>query len=645
MNRKFYSIMAACFVFALLINCPRSASAQTCAAAWSSTAIYTQGMTASENGNNYTAAYWTQGNDPSVAGNSGAAGSGDPWSLPTACGSVSTPTGPSGYTYCAPENSTCSFSGTASVAFGANGLFYYQTLTNGASCTDAVFGDPDVGVVKACFYQPVTTPAGPAGYTYCAPENSTCSFSGTASVAFGANGLFNYQTFTNSASCTDAVFGDPDYGVVKACFYKSTSSTTGSYFVGGWYEEWSTYYANYNVSDLQNSGMVPSLTHVIYAFAKPTATGCQLADTYADYQKAVPLLAGAPALPSGLAGNFGGLWQLKQLYPNLKILLSIGGWNPPTYNQAFAAASATQASRQAFVSSCISTFIQGNIASGVTVPNLFDGFDIDWEFPNASESAGFTALITEFRNELTTLSASTGKTYQVAADLAAGASTPGAAADSGNDGGYDTIDIPGLSAQLDYMNVDGYNYSGDWTLTTDEASPLYDDSLDSANPLYPNNSIDYTVKYYLAHGAPAAKYTLGMPGYGVGWSGGLTSTNGGMYQTATELAPIPNANGVGSCSAGATGCDPLETNGMAAYATIENAINAGGYTVIFDSTRVDMNAFNPTTNTVWNYDDPTSIAAKVAYIKANGLGGSYIWAVSTDDANGTLTKALGNGLN
>jgi chitinase len=114
--------------------------------------------------------------------------------------------------------------------------------------------------------------------------------------------------------------------------------------------------------------------------------------------------------------------------------------------------------------------------------------------------------MTEFRNELTTLSGTTGKTYQLVADLAAGASTPGAGVDSGNDGGYDTIDIPGLSAQLDYLNVDGYNYAGDWSLATDEASPLYDDSLDTANALYPNDSIDYTVKYYLGKGAPAAKY-------------------------------------------------------------------------------------------------------------------------------------------
>ncbi len=67
---------------------------------------------------------------------------------------------------------------------------------------------------------------GPAGYTFCANENGTCSFSGTASVAYGANGAFNYQTATNSIACNNTTFGDPIPGTAKACYYKITSSTT-----------------------------------------------------------------------------------------------------------------------------------------------------------------------------------------------------------------------------------------------------------------------------------------------------------------------------------------------------------------------------------------------------------------------------------
>ncbi|MGD0938560.1 MAG: glycosyl hydrolase family 18 protein [Terracidiphilus sp.] len=700
-----------------------SGSLPTCGPAWVSTTAYTAGQTVSYQGNNYTAAFWTQGNIPSS--NSGGTGTGEPWSLPTACSSNVCTSAPGAFTVSASgttntgtnlawtvptEGASCTLSGyevyqggVAKTAIAAgttsdavSGLTagttysFYIAATNADGVTDSNTLSVTTTGTNPC----TAVPGVPTGLTGSSSASTTVSLSWTASTIPTGCTLTNYTItggpssvtstgtsatitgLTPNTSYTFTVKATDSFGTSAASssFTVKTLNGPSSYFVGGWYEEWGTYYANYNVSDLLNTGMVPSLTHVIYAFAAPSQDGssCVLEDAYADYQKVVPLLTGAPALPTGLAGNLGGLWQLKQLYPNLKILISIGGWHPASaetstfpysFNLAFKAASATAASQQAFVSSCISTFIQGNFASGLTVPGIFDGVDIDWEFPNATETAGFTGLITEFRTQLTTLSGTTGKTYQVLADLAAGASTPGAAADSGSDGGYDTIDIPGLSAQLDFMNVDGYNYAGDWSAATDEASPLYDDSLDTANALYPNNSIDYTVKYYLGKGAPAAKYTMGMPAYGVGWAGGLTSTNSGMYQTATgEVDPtgatttngtaaVPNTNGVGNCPTGenqsspTTGCDPLLTDGLATYRTIENLIGAGGYTVSYDSTRVDVNMFNPTTDTVWNYDNPTSIAAKVAYIKANGLGGAYVWAVKDDDTSGSLTKALGNGLN
>lgn len=63
-----------------------------CWSAWSASAIYTGGVQASRNGQNYQAAYWTQGNDPAT--NSGPAGSGQPWIPMGSCGGsvTSTPT-------------------------------------------------------------------------------------------------------------------------------------------------------------------------------------------------------------------------------------------------------------------------------------------------------------------------------------------------------------------------------------------------------------------------------------------------------------------------------------------------------------------------------------------------------------------------
>ena len=117
---------------------------------------------------------------------------------------------------CASENGSCSFSGFMTVAFGANGNYKYATLAGGTPCTDAVFGDPDVGTVKTCYL--VGPPPTFATWTTCSTENGTCSFTGTREVAFGADGQYFYGSFTGSAPCNDATFGDPIFGTVKNCY-------------------------------------------------------------------------------------------------------------------------------------------------------------------------------------------------------------------------------------------------------------------------------------------------------------------------------------------------------------------------------------------------------------------------------------------
>ena len=60
----------------------------------------------------------------------------------------------------------------------------------------------------------------------CAVENGACSFSGTRQVRYGANNTYAYRSATGSISCSNAVFGDPVYGVAKTCSYAETTTTT-----------------------------------------------------------------------------------------------------------------------------------------------------------------------------------------------------------------------------------------------------------------------------------------------------------------------------------------------------------------------------------------------------------------------------------
>jgi hypothetical protein len=120
---------------------------------------------------------------------------------------------PAGYAACGAETQQCSFTGTRSVAFGANGHFYYGTFTGGTPCTPEVLGDPIFGVVKNC-----SVSAGPPAFSPCSAENAVCSFTGTRTVAYGAEGRFQYRPATGSISCDNTAFSDPIYGVAKACY-------------------------------------------------------------------------------------------------------------------------------------------------------------------------------------------------------------------------------------------------------------------------------------------------------------------------------------------------------------------------------------------------------------------------------------------
>ena len=112
---------------------------------------------------------------------------------------------PPGYTPCATESGTCTPNGQQVMAFGA-GNYAYQVITGPTACTNATFGghDPAVGVLKTCYLAPKDAPA---GYSQCAEENGTCTFSGTEEVAFGGNGAYRFTAATGSIPCTSAEFG------------------------------------------------------------------------------------------------------------------------------------------------------------------------------------------------------------------------------------------------------------------------------------------------------------------------------------------------------------------------------------------------------------------------------------------------------
>jgi chitinase len=404
--------------------------------------------------------------------------------------------------------------------------------------------------------------------------------------------------------------------------------------LGGYFEEWSIYYAGYNIANLQQNGVADKLTHLIYAFANVSSTpGCAIADTWADYQTPyLPSVSGA-AYSGPIYGNFAAIQQLKQLHPKLKVLMSIGGASAAN-TANFVSAAGTPAGRVALASSCIDMFIKGNIAAGISAPGLFDGFNIDWEYPTASDTQNFTALIAEFRTQLNALSKITGKKYVMSFDGPAGSQN------------YVNIDLRKAAEQVDFITAEGYNYAGSWDTQTNDASPLFDDRQD---PLYGQRlDIDDTVNAYLRAGVPPHKYVMGLPLYGAGWAG-VPNHNHGLYQNSNGPSPVPLANGTRLCtdlSGNTPGCDTLLTPGVATYGTLAN-LTANGYSKFFDFRRVAVSLYDPSSGTFYTYEDPSSAFLKMLYIDLKvpgGLGGADVWALKDDDANGTMVKTMAAGL-
>jgi hypothetical protein len=73
---------------------------------------------------------------------------------------------------------------------------------------------------------PTLTISATVNWTNGAAENGSCNFSGAKNLRYGANGTYVYKTLTGPVACTNAVFGDPAVGVIKACDMSDATVTT-----------------------------------------------------------------------------------------------------------------------------------------------------------------------------------------------------------------------------------------------------------------------------------------------------------------------------------------------------------------------------------------------------------------------------------
>ncbi len=389
----------------------------------------------------------------------------------------------------------------------------------------------------------------------------------------------------------------------------------------GYYTQWSGYDRNFLVRDLVANGTAPRLTHLNYAFGFLDESGkCVSADPWADYQRPFSAeqsvngkadVAGQP-----LSGNLNQLKQLKARYPKLRINISLGGWTGSKY---FSNAALTPQSRAAHVASCIDMWLKGNLPDAVpgAAVGVFDGVDLDWEWPSSEAAPGnvvrpedkqnFTALLVEYRKQLGKLTWRTGKRYDLTAFLPADPRQV--------DRGFEVKRVFDL---LTFATIQGYDYHGAWDPLTNQQSSIRTPAADPA-PLPFSSQV--AVDHYLRNGAPKNKVVLGVPFYSRGWTG-VRNENNGLFQPATGPAPATYEAGYE---------DYRILKAQLSKFTVHRDAKAG-HAWLFDGT------------TFWTWDDPVEMKRKGRYVAERRLGGAMIWSLDGDTADGELIKALTSGL-
>jgi chitinase len=360
----------------------------------------------------------------------------------------------------------------------------------------------------------------------------------------------------------------------------------------GYFAQWGVYDRDYHVKDIVTSGSAERLTHIMYAFGNVQDGRCTIGDAYADYDRFYSAEESVDGVADtwdtgALRGSFNQLRELKELYPHIKVVWSFGGW---TWSGGFTQAAQDPA---AFADSCY------ELVNDPRWAGVFDGIDIDWEYPNAcglgcdsSGSDAYPALMSALRQRF-------GDQLVTSAITADG--TPGGKIDVG---GYDQ------GAQyVDFYMVMTYDFFGAFAPTGPTAphSPLTDFAGIPAAGFHSEAAIDRLTEL----GVPSSKLLLGVPFFGRGWTGVTQDDPGG---SASGAAPGTYEAGIEDYEVLAGRCPATGTVAGTAYARCGSEW--------------------------WSYDTPATAAAKADWADSRGLAGTFFWELSGDTPDGELIQAL-----
>lgn len=445
-----------------------------------------------------------------------------------------------------------------------------------------------------------------------------------------------------------------------------TAQPTHDKKVVGYYAQWAIYARDYNVNAINGN----KLTHLMYAFfgidynpSNPSATKLKSLDTYADFEHTE---TGAP-WNSTIKGNFYDLKKLKETYPHLKILISVGGW---TKSQEFPAVAASAVARQA---------LANDMANFLVTHPFIDGFDLDWEFPitggtDGTESVNYITIpaqphtVNDHKNLVYLLETMRNAMPNKLITIAAGNSVNSVNQQFIGPNNKATYNMPNdITTYCDFITFFGYDFGGNWYDKTCYNAPLFP-SGNTLDPLHgtPAQALNVLVDIYLNDiGIPANKLVMGVPFYGklftnVAGSGTIPQlpglfvaaprtsswcTNPQPPQGTWDAITCEYSGSIEFCDlAGNVGTNPHHYLNPSNTLTLLNAASTDGWVRYWDATCKVPFLYNAVQNKFITYDDTQSIDAKAQYILTKNLAGAMIWELS-QDTRGTNPNVLLNQLN
>ncbi|XP_076042458.1 putative chitinase 10 isoform X2 [Oratosquilla oratoria] len=285
---------------------------------------------------------------------------------------------------------------------------------------------------------------------------------------------------------------------------------------------------------------------------------------------------------------------LRSRQPNLKVLLSLGGWTDSSSDK-YARLVTDPKARAKFV----------DHITKLLNAYKFDGLNLDWQYPvcwqvdcsrgTRAEKAGFAALIKELSQSFV----SHNPPFLLSASVSAGRGLI-----------ERSYDVPVLNRYLDFINVMTYDFHGFWEKQTGHVAPLFFRQGDR----YDSQNSDFAISYWIKKGADPSKLIFGIPFYGQ------------TFQLAN-----PSNNGLNAPVVGPGEAGPITLQaGMMAYFEICEKVRSSGWTKAVDSLG-KVGPFAYKGNQWISFDDPASVTKKAEYIKTKGLGGAMVWSMDLDD--------------